>query len=224
MAGMRLVAIDGLCLDVPAIAGNARSSATRATTLAGAVPAGPRRRPGRVRDPGDPGGGAVAAGHRGAAAGPQAAAQAQPGRPAAGRPELLVPRPADRCAGRGRARAVAREKQHRPPGPGSPARRHVPVADRGPGCRQADAPQGRGPPGHPRHRGARHRVLGDQRDGTQISETFTLVTDITDPAALSAEQAAGAYARRWSWRPASMNWRPPSAAGLPWSCGPSPRR
>ena len=34
-------------------------------------------------------------------------------------------------------------------------------------------------------------------DGTEISETFTLVTDITDPAALSAEQAAGAYARRW---------------------------
>jgi hypothetical protein len=34
-------------------------------------------------------------------------------------------------------------------------------------------------------------------DGSEISETFTLVTDITDPAALSAEQAAGAYARRW---------------------------
>jgi hypothetical protein len=34
-------------------------------------------------------------------------------------------------------------------------------------------------------------------DGSQISETFTLVTDITDPAALSAEQAADAYARRW---------------------------
>ena len=34
-------------------------------------------------------------------------------------------------------------------------------------------------------------------DGTEISETFTLVTDITDPAALSAEQAADAYARRW---------------------------
>ena len=33
--------------------------------------------------------------------------------------------------------------------------------------------------------------------GTDRSETFTLVTDITDPAALSAEQAAGAYARRW---------------------------
>ena len=33
--------------------------------------------------------------------------------------------------------------------------------------------------------------------GGEISETFTLVTDVTDPAALSAEQAAGAYARRW---------------------------
>ena len=34
-------------------------------------------------------------------------------------------------------------------------------------------------------------------DGTQVSETFTLVTDITDPDALSPEQAAAAYARRW---------------------------
>ncbi|MFY9935149.1 MAG: IS4 family transposase [Streptosporangiaceae bacterium] len=34
-------------------------------------------------------------------------------------------------------------------------------------------------------------------DGSEVSETFTLVTDITDPAALSAEQAADAYARRW---------------------------
>ena len=33
--------------------------------------------------------------------------------------------------------------------------------------------------------------------GAEISETFTLVTDLTDPAALSAEQAADAYARRW---------------------------
>ena len=33
-------------------------------------------------------------------------------------------------------------------------------------------------------------------DGTEVSETFTLVTDITDPAALSAEQAADAYSRR----------------------------
>ncbi len=34
-------------------------------------------------------------------------------------------------------------------------------------------------------------------DGSEVPETFTLVTDITDPAALSAEQAADAYARRW---------------------------
>ena len=34
-------------------------------------------------------------------------------------------------------------------------------------------------------------------DGSETSETFTLVTDLTDPAALTAEQAAGAYARRW---------------------------
>jgi hypothetical protein len=34
-------------------------------------------------------------------------------------------------------------------------------------------------------------------DGSEVSETFTLVTDLTDPAVLSAEQAADAYARRW---------------------------
>jgi Insertion element 4 transposase N-terminal/Transposase DDE domain len=34
-------------------------------------------------------------------------------------------------------------------------------------------------------------------DGTQTSETFTLVTDILDPGVLSCEQAAAAYASRW---------------------------
>jgi Insertion element 4 transposase N-terminal/Transposase DDE domain len=34
-------------------------------------------------------------------------------------------------------------------------------------------------------------------DGSEVSETFTLVTDIADPDALSAQQAAAAYARRW---------------------------
>jgi hypothetical protein len=34
-------------------------------------------------------------------------------------------------------------------------------------------------------------------DGSQVSETFTLITDILDPGALSCEQAAAAYARRW---------------------------
>ncbi len=34
-------------------------------------------------------------------------------------------------------------------------------------------------------------------DGSEISETFTLVTDLLDPDELSAEQAAAAYQRRW---------------------------
>jgi hypothetical protein len=34
-------------------------------------------------------------------------------------------------------------------------------------------------------------------DGAESSETFTLVTDILDPAVLSCEQAAAAYAGRW---------------------------
>jgi Insertion element 4 transposase N-terminal/Transposase DDE domain len=34
-------------------------------------------------------------------------------------------------------------------------------------------------------------------DGAETSETFTLVTDILDPAVLSCEQAAAAYASRW---------------------------
>jgi len=34
-------------------------------------------------------------------------------------------------------------------------------------------------------------------DGSEVSEAFTLVTGLTDPAALSAAQAAAAYARRW---------------------------
>ena len=34
-------------------------------------------------------------------------------------------------------------------------------------------------------------------DGSETSETFTLVTDITDPALLTPPQAAAAYASRW---------------------------
>ncbi len=34
-------------------------------------------------------------------------------------------------------------------------------------------------------------------DGSQISETFTLVTDLLDPALLTPAQAAAAYASRW---------------------------
>ena len=50
---------------------------------------------------------------------------------------------------------------------------------------------------HPRHRARVIEYSVTSSDGTDISETFTTVTDITDPAALSAEQAADAYARRW---------------------------
>ena len=34
-------------------------------------------------------------------------------------------------------------------------------------------------------------------DGSETSETFTLVTDITDPSLLTCEQAAASYAARW---------------------------
>ena len=34
-------------------------------------------------------------------------------------------------------------------------------------------------------------------DGSQTSETFTLVTDLPDPALLTPEQAAAGYASRW---------------------------
>jgi hypothetical protein len=35
------------------------------------------------------------------------------------------------------------------------------------------------------------------QDGSEVSETFTLVTDLLDPGLLTPEQAAGAYASRW---------------------------
>src|ERR1019366_1551081 len=34
-------------------------------------------------------------------------------------------------------------------------------------------------------------------DGSETSETFTLVTDVLDPELLTCEQAAAAYASRW---------------------------
>jgi len=37
----------------------------------------------------------------------------------------------------------------------------------------------------------------ESQDASETSETFTLVTDVLDPAMLSAEQAAAAYASRW---------------------------
>lgn len=37
----------------------------------------------------------------------------------------------------------------------------------------------------------------ESQDASETSETFTLVTDVCDPAMLSAEQAAAAYGSRW---------------------------
>ncbi len=55
----------------------------------------------------------------------------------------------------------------------------------------------------------------ESQDASQASEPFTLVTDVLDPAVLSAEQAAVAYASRaGSSRPASASWRPPYEAAL----------
>ena len=98
VAGMRLIAIDGLCLDVPATAGNGAEFGYPGNDAGRAVPAGPRGRAGRVRDPGRAGGGAVAAGHRGAAAGPQAAARLSRGDLLLADRNFLSPRPADGCA------------------------------------------------------------------------------------------------------------------------------
>ena len=77
------------------------------------------------------------------------------------------------------------------------ARRHVPVTDRRPGRLAAPAPQGRlggDIPGIP-VRVIEYSVASE--DGSEISETFTLVTDILDPALLSPGQADAAYASRW---------------------------
>ena len=61
-------------------------------------------------------------------------------------------------------------------------------------------------------------------DGSETSETFTLVTDLPDPALLTPEQAAGPTPPAGSWKPASMSWRPRSAAAPRWCCARSPRR
>ena len=45
-------------------------------------------------------------------------------------------------------------------------------------------------------------------DGAETSETFTLVTDITDPACCPASRPPRPTPPAGSWRPASMSWRP----------------
>ena len=82
-------------------------------------------------------------------------------------------------------------------GAGGAGGRDVAVTDRRPGRGAADAPQGRLGGDIP---GITVRVIEysvTSEDGSEISETFTLVTDLLDPAMLTPEQAAGAYASRW---------------------------
>ena len=164
MSGMRLVAVDGMCLDLPGHAGE------RGRVR---LP-GQRRRPGpfpqvRVVGLGECGTRAVlgaalsAPGHRGAAADPAAAGQALARRPAAGRPQLPVPRPAAGGPGGRGARAVAGQVRREPAGAGGAARRHVPVPDRRPGRLPEDTPPARRSEGHPRHHRPGHRVHGGKR-------------------------------------------------------------
>ena len=74
VAGMRLIAVDGICLESAGHQGERdRIRLSGQPRRAGTIPAGPRRRLGRVRDLGGARGRAGAAGYRRAAAGPQAA-------------------------------------------------------------------------------------------------------------------------------------------------------
>ena len=61
-------------------------------------------------------------------------------------------------------------------------------------------------------------------DGSETSETFTLITDILDTALLSPGRPPLPTPPAGSWRPASMSWKPRCAAALPWCCARSPRR
>ena len=146
VAGMRLAAVDGMCLDLPdtpengAEFGYPGNDAGRGPfpqiRVVGLGECGTRAVLGAATSP---------PGHRGAAAGPPAAGQARPRGPAAGRPQLPVPRPARRRARRRGARAVAREKRRGPAGAGGAGRRHLAVTDRRPGRLPPDAPQRRRP-------------------------------------------------------------------------------
>ena len=108
VSGMRLAAIDGMCLDLPDNEENGAEFGYPGNNDGQRpLPADPRRRPRGMRDPGGTRRGDLAAGHRGAAAGPRTARQTLTGGPAAGRPQLPGPRPARRRARHRGARAVA---------------------------------------------------------------------------------------------------------------------
>ena len=61
-------------------------------------------------------------------------------------------------------------------------------------------------------------------DGSETSETFTLVTDLLDPAHCYRSRPPVPTPLAGSWKPASASWKPRCAAAPPWYCAPSPRR
>ncbi|MCA1675485.1 MAG: IS4 family transposase [Actinobacteria bacterium] len=67
------------------------------------------------------------------------------------------------------------------------------------------------------------------QDGSEVSETFVLITDILDPRVLTAEQAAFAYASRWQLETCFDELETSIRGGAtvvvpPWCCARSPRR
>ncbi len=62
------------------------------------------------------------------------------------------------------------------------------------------------------------------QDGSQTSETFTLVTDIADPQVLTCGQAAAAYASRWQLETCFDELETSLRGGAAGCCGRSPRR
>ena len=167
-----------------------------------AVPAGPRRGPGRVRDPGDTWAPSCPAWPPGSSRWPASCSpKLGPGRPAAGRPELPVPRPARRCAGGGGARAVAAPSPTwtcrcwtcwttARTCPGSPTR--PPPARR---CRRKGGADPRDIPGHRR---ARHRVLGDDRGRQRdLRDLHPGHRHHSIPRCCPASRPPRAYASRW---------------------------
>ena len=75
---------------------------------------------------------------------------------------------------------------------------------------------------HSRHHRPRHRILGDLRERGETSETFTLVTDLLDPALLAPGQAAAAYASRWQLETCFDELETSIRGGPPWCCARSP--
>jgi hypothetical protein len=63
----------------------------------------------------------------------------------------------------------------------------------------------------------------ESADGSETSETFTLVTGILDPAMLSCGLAAAAYASRWQLETCFDELETSLPAAPRWCCSQSPR-